>query len=394
MTAQHRKPASWLLALIAISHLFILSGCHRVRYNETIGMLLTSGVVDPYSRQIGMRLVDSETEKPLEAVTVRILSTDAPLTLQTDATGRMDIPVHPGYLIENPWIQHDAGGSVKLVFSFTASMNTRDSTTRHVDVKGMSRAKNKQASILFPPGAMEKTRQTFTSLGKQYKLLAQTFEVRPVPWTVVLLTEKDEGVSYIVPQHAELPHAWAYSYAELNSGKFLRSNTHEWAEVTIENWLQLHDSDEMGRNRIIVDGLAEYAAFLAAGPDPKDAEQLRKFADAGTTVVDLTAEFRSIRMRSDDLEGPLIDEMRTFIKQRGFPAGYPLSFVFWYELNQTHGEDLPKRFLTRIHKEDNRDFENCIAVLEELTGEEDLAQRLLRADVSHAIEVLDSLADK
>ena len=76
------------------------------------------------------------------------------------------------------------------------------------------------------------------------------------------------------------------------------------------------------------------------------------------------------------------------MRRHGFPAGYGLSFVFWHELCEEHGSDVPLRFLRRLQSEEGRDTKAAVAALEEITGEKDIWMRLKQADVDRAIEVI------
>lgn len=76
-------------------------------------------------------------------------------------------------------------------------------------------------------------------------------------------------------------------------------------------------------------------------------------------------------------------------------AGYAVAFHFWEQLAQQHGRDLPKRFLQSLAKADsqNRRFENCLAILEQLTGETRLRNRIA-ADLSQTLDFLKTLSAK
>ncbi len=103
----------------------------------------------------------------------------APYQTHTDADGRFDLPVHPGYLIENPWLRHDAGKRVTLGFSVTVSMKKKDTQTRLVDVSGLSKFGNKIVTILFTPGELERAEQARALLNTQYITLGEAFGMAP-----------------------------------------------------------------------------------------------------------------------------------------------------------------------------------------------------------------------
>ena len=73
-------------------------------------------------------------------------------------------------------------------------------------------------------------------------------------------------------------------------------------------------------------------------------------------------------------------------------AGYAVAFHFWEQLAQQHGRDLPQRFNQTPAKADpqNRRFEDCLAILEQLTGETLLKNRIAAADLSQTLNFLKS----
>ena len=80
------------------------------------------------------------------------------------------------------------------------------------------------------------------------------------------------------------------------------------------------------------------------------------------------------------------------LESRGFAAGYPLSFVFWYELCEEHGAGLPAIFVERLGSEERRTTDAAVRLIEEIAGCHGILARLTKADVNHAIELLESLS--
>ena len=77
-------------------------------------------------------------------------------------------------------------------------------------------------------------------------------------------------------------------------------------------------------------------------------------------------------------------------------AGYAVAFHFWEQLAQQHGRDLPQRFNQTPAKADpqNRRFEDCLALLVQLTGETRLRNRIAAADLSQTLTFLKTLSAK
>ena len=209
-------------------------------------------------------------------------------------------------------------------------------------------------------------------------------------------------------------------------------NLHEWAELSLaQKEIRLHRSDAKGRNRFFADGLAEYAAFhyqngKASFTGKSSLERLLRY---GIRHIDLTWHFRTTNwenIRASGKTRPLrpsspprktppptarlfrdirmagYDEMlkHDFFKESILGsvrnAGYAVAFHFWEQLAQQHGRDLPKRFLQSLAKADpqNRRFEDCLALLEQLTGETRLRNRIAAADIFKTLAFLKTLSAK
>lgn len=209
-------------------------------------------------------------------------------------------------------------------------------------------------------------------------------------------------------------------------------NLHEWAELSlVQEELRLHRSDAKGRNRFFADGLAEYTAFhyLNGRTAFSGKDNLERLLRYGIRHIDFTWHFRTTNwenIRADrknrlprqslarrktplptarlfqDIQQAGYEEML----QHGFfkesilgsvrTAGYAVAFHFWEQLARQHGRDLPKRFLQSLAKADpqNRRFEDCLALLEQLTGETLLRNRIAAADLSQTLAFLTTLPEK
>ncbi len=371
--------------------LAVLGGCHRVRYNAVLDPLVSSGILDEQEEAIKLRFTEIDSTAPVADMELKILSRHKPRSLFTDEQGYLELPVDPVYREENPYLKHMAGRKVTLQFGTTMSFNPKSdgsSEFEHIDltdkeVRGIDRVK-----VIFDKPNEAFAHRAFEKMKRHFRAVTEVTSMPPMPWGVVVVPEKKKGMAYVVNQRPDLPYTWSYDLDEIDSGKFDWTNTHEWTESTIGRHLPLHKLDREGRNRIFVDGLADYAAFRVAPIRPSYARLLEKMIEEGVVTVDLTQRFRSMRLKGDDLEENWLQRL---MDEQAFPAGYPLSFVFWHDLITAHGEDLPKRFLLELRDREDRDFDACIAVLESLTGETGLADRLRRADVQHAIDVIEKI---
>ena len=210
-------------------------------------------------------------------------------------------------------------------------------------------------------------------------------------------------------------------------------NLHEWAELSLtQKEIRLHRSDAKGRNRFFADGLAEYAAFhyyLNGNSAFSRKGSLERLLRYGIQHINFTWHFRTTnweniranrknRLPRQSLARrktpPPSDSIFQNIQQAGYEemlqhdffqesilasvrmAGYPVAFHFWEQLAQQHGRDLPKRFLQSLAKADpkNRRFEDCLALLEQLTGETLLRNRIIAADLSQTLAFLKTLPAK
>ena len=209
-------------------------------------------------------------------------------------------------------------------------------------------------------------------------------------------------------------------------------NLHEWAELSlVQEELRLHRSDAKGRNRFFADGLAEYAAFhylngRTAFSGKGNLERLLRY---GIRRIDFTWHFRTTNWENiranwknrlprqslarrktppptarlfQDIQQAGYEEMlqHVFFKESILgsvrAAGYAVAFHFWEQLAQRHGRDLPKRFLQSLAKADpqNRRFEDCLVLLEQLTGETLMRSRIAAADLSQTLAFLKTLPEK
>ena len=188
-------------------------------------------------------------------------------------------------------------------------------------------------------------------------------------------TKLKENVGYWVSSHTHPYSIWVYEQKDLSDGRFDGTNTHEWIESLLGHELDLHSADKKGRNRIFLDGLPDYGDYLVTGT-VDGIDNVKKLSDQGIIEIDLTKKFTSVRLRGkgafsfDQILGD------GELEQRYHIAGYALSCLFWIELCEKHGDDLPRRFCSTLKEQRKRDFPSCIKILEKLTGESDLRERL------------------
>lgn len=365
-----------------------LLGCHRVYYNQIVGTAVQTGFVDPHARTITLQLEDWETNEPLPDVRVWIDSDETWFEGVTNAEGYVTLPLHPLLFINNPRLRHDTDRRVRLSFRGTMSLTLGEHTPpRYVSPDGLARVSNDAAELFVASDQREAARAVFRRLGEHHDAVAETLGLRPVPWSVILITgDPDHKGGYTTATLDNGRTPWIYTWAEIDSGRFDNVNPHEWAESTIGHALSLHDADPHGRNRVFIDGLAELAAFRLTG-ETREGDLLALDELAGEAAIDLPARFRSITDR-----GSLsVEKIRDLLNERGFAPGYPLALAFWLELtNDGRNADLPQRFCAALLDQPNRDFDACIALLERLSGRAGLADRLQHFPVAEARERLAS----
>jgi len=274
---------------------------------------------------------------------------------------------------------------VALSFLSTLQVRTAHRKAEYTSPEGKAVIGTDRFRVWYPHGCEADAKAAAKLLSEQQELIAKVTGLRPTQWGIIVVPEKRKDTRYVVSETGTGFFVWCYSKAEIAGGRFAKVNIHEWTENTIDHHLQLHRADR--RNRFICDGLAEYAAFRHAGIGKNYAAALEALHKTNIRSVNLFKKFRSVRVRDPwGLSG--FDQA---LEDRGFPAGYPLSFAFWHQLCEEQGHDLPLRFLRLLRQKQKRDVGAAIGILEDMTHSSDIRKRLKSADVHKAIETIGRL---
>ena len=374
-----------------------LAGCSSHRhYRDVVGTVQRMGVLDPGAKTLPLQLVDPEDDSPLSGIRVSILSRKYPFDLESDSNGIIQLPLLEDLKKENPRIVIHREGRTTLVCSGTAALRSGNRQAEYVTLDDKEVITTEKFHIYYGKECECEAALARQRLERQYEKIQEITGLAPVKWGVVIIPQQDETKNYIVPRQKLEFRVWCYSKAEIHDGTFARFNAHEWTELTIETNLHLGDTDV--RNRFIHDGLSEYVQFKDCGLDEGDIELLEDLRKKGVSVVNLLKEFRSLRSSGFGSLHFVPGDLRPYrdfqeiLKARGYPPGYPLSFVFWYNLCEEYGPGLPAEFLRRLKREQKPTADVAVRVLEEITGSRDIMDRLKRADVNAAIQVLQSLS--
>lgn len=390
-----------LLAACAVL-LTALAGCSsHGHYRDVVSFARGTGALESGVKTLPLRLVDPEDASPLAGIRVSILSRKYPFDLESDSDGIIQFPLLEDLVKENPRIVIHREGRTGLVSSRTGHVRIGNLQAEYVTLHDKEVIATEEFHIYYCKECEGEAAIARHHLERQYETIRDITGLAPVKWGVVIMREKDEAKNYFVPQQKGFP-VWCYSMAQIHNGIFARVNAHEWTEYTLETNLHLREADV--RNRFIHDGLSEYVAFRCSGLHEEAhewaLERLEKLRSKGVNVVNLLKQFRSLYF--DVYQFGFLyfvrGELRPYwsyqeiSRARGFPPGYPLSFVFWYNLCEEYGPGLPAEFLRRLSREEKPTADVAVRVLEEITGSRDIMDRLKRADVNAAIQVLQSLS--
>jgi len=323
----------------------------------------------------------SRTGKPAANVRIRILASAGPIELPADSRGNLRFPVSQRLFSEDPavvgYIPQVVALSTGLSagfragsFGLTALRPARERAGEvFVETRGKQEIAADSLSVWYPPECADYAQRVLSTLEKQREFVRAFTGLEPLKWGVILLPELLSDSTYLVRQRDRDRCAWVYSVDELKSGFFAEINAHEWVDATISFQRNLRC-----RSLFISEGLAEYARFLNKGKRWPPAKGLLTLRDDGVKYVNLIDQFTR-RTSPRHLER----------------ACYDVSFAFWYTLCKKHGDTLPSMFLTRLRDAGKYRTDTAIKILEDLTGDTNVRARLEKADVSEAIDLINSL---
>ncbi len=383
MTSSHARKA--LIGLLTCALLAASAGCRQGRYQRALRAVRGSGLLEPDADHFSITLLDKRDGSPVADTQVTLVLGSRTWELTTSSAGVLRLPITPELEDGNPRVRIDHDGPLIARFTWTAKFGSENTATAVLSTDGMPAIDGKRCRVYYEPGTDGHARKAADQAERQWRLVTETTGLEPVEWAVFVFAEKDEDTNYIVPRAEDGLQVWAYCRAEIDSGHFARFNAHEWTEQTLVRRLALGDADS--RNRFISDGLAEYVAFLSGGMEEGYESQLAKLRERGVEDVDLLKRFRHVSGR-----GPVGPErLAEILEEQGYPAGYALSFVFWYQLCEEHSPEFPATFLGKLAEQPKRNSKAAIRLIEEITGRDDIRRRLRRANVAEAIGVIEKL---
>lgn len=354
-------------------------GCHSIRYSSLVGKVRKVLVLPPGTESISGRLTNRKTGEPAEGVRVTVLTKGEPLVLVSDADGIVKLPIRDDLEAENPRIRIEKKYKGKLTVQFGArghGWGFASSQLILVNADGREKIDGEGYSIWYSPGMEAQAERASKWLSHAREVIIGVSGLEPAAYGVVLLPEEKEGTMHAISLFGFGAPTFGFNPDQVDSPAFKDINVHKWTKTTLGDRLDFDGND--AANGFVIDGLAEYTAFIATGEYRSNLKLIEDMLAYGTSHVNLLKRFRHMR-------GDSIDEM---FEKQGFPPGYPLSFVFWYNLCEAYGEDLPARFVAEMKPLEKRDTKAAITVLEKLTGRKDIRRQLENADVAKAIDTL------
>ena len=347
---------------------------------------LDMGLVAPDAEFIPMKMKGGGEGKML------IRSKTKPLEINSLPGGIFKIPVDEHYRKENPIVRVRPRSA--LEFTATAHFDgAKGAAKRYVKIDRMEATQSGNVTAFYD--AKDKAR-ALRFLKRSHTHAAMVRAVtgfEPDQWGIVTVSRFERNKTYVVSGHTHPFSVWLYEAEDFTDGGFDGTNTHEWIESTIGTELNLHNADSKGRNRILVDGLADYGQYVLNGV-VDNIISLKRLQKMGVEELNLPEKFQSIRLKElskFDFSKIMGDGHRA---KQEVSAGYALSCLFWIQLCEKHGKDLPLRFCQEMKSRKKRDFESCLSVLERLTGEKDLFGRLSRMNVKESIRLLQGYTKK
>ena len=364
----------------------VLSGCKHgpltPRYRDFVGPL--THVVEPNGTGVTCQLSTPTGAIPPTGPKIEIMARAGSIVLQSDEAGKLTFPWSDGLLKENPPVHKLYQGRLNYQITFTASGVTDQSASTSLSVLGKPLVEGIGGRVWHPPDAVAAAEDALAKLEAQAQYIQDQLGLAPVPWGLNLISERPADTHIVTAQDHLGWSIWSYSTDQVRTGEFAWVNVHEWTEATLEAHLQLADADKARRNRVWVDGLAEYMAARFTGRlEATYGHPLEELLAEGQTVINLPAAFRSMRASgTGDLD------FKKLLRQGGFPPGYALSYSFWERLCSEYGRELPGQFVGRLRKEQKRDFATCTRILEQLAPGARVQTRLRRLSVADALTLI------
>ncbi len=353
-------------------------------YLMFVGPFLQAGIIGPGTKEVAYQLSTEDGKTPPAGPKLEILFSKGTIVIESDREGIIRLPYSLELVEENPTVRKRYKEVLSFEVWLTGSFKSDSSKNVELSYKNKPSIESENIRIWYPADHHQKAKKLMPKLEKQRDFIQKQLGLEPMPWGINLIETKDPKVNDITIQEFPRWITWSYSLNEMNKIKFVQTNIHEWTEATLDRRLGLHHADSEGRNRFILDGLADYLKIRYTKKVRKDyMGMLEPLLEKNEIQVNLIESFKSLHFSMTPTDGPI---RKQIIKHSWLP-GYPLSFVFWERLCREHGRDLPKKFIQSIQKKSKRDFESCIESLEKIIGEP-IRSQLENVDVKSAMDLI------
>ena len=411
----------------------LLAGCANTpeRYNDIVRQIDQSMMVDrvlPISDcEWYVNGITPDGEPVVSKDILGIEANSGRIVLRANEYGQIPFPIRAEWRRENPRVRFLSESRIELRTLAAVFTHSNVGDGPIYNVHNPLDNETYEASgfvVYYPAGKLEAAEISAKELRKQQAFISEQLGVDQPAISVNLVGGRDLAMlqkrqQFIPPSQMTLqpnPSQLAFSFllGWNKNPSAIHFNVHEWTELNLirNSKIRLHQSDREGRNRIIVDGLAEYIAFRYLGGVPVERfrqDALEDLLRVGVGRADMTRCFRSIQSGTADSEldgrmhgdlelagyGELLNHVpfRRHVLDLLELAGYAVGLHFWERLAREYGEDLPRRFIQSVieAEPEDCDFEGCLAILETLTGKRQLEALITNADMAETLAFFNAL---
>ena len=331
-------------------------------------------------KEFPVSLVERESGRPASFAHLILETEPEPTVLKSNKHGQVVVPVSSTLLRMNPLIRAESDNEemIDTVVSLTATIHGKIERVELSSAPELQKVGTEQVAVFFRPEDSGLANQVRAELIRARRELKTMLGMEPQRWAVIVGPKREQDVLYMTVPATGYDSTWICFREEWVTGEFLRTNIHEWAESTIESNLSLYSDP---RNRYIGDGLAELAAWKIAGLPDDYQQRLSPQAVGNRETIDLLSEFQAVPGSAFHLR-----RFDRGIAKHGFSPGYALSFAFWHRLRSEEGRSFPSKFLRAWKTNRPATAEAGIALLEQISGNDELSARIHKASVSEARE--------
>ncbi|MCB1229568.1 MAG: hypothetical protein KDN19_04850 [Verrucomicrobiae bacterium] len=329
-------------------------------------------------------LVDSGTGEPVSGAKFIVETEPEPISLEGDRIGQVLVPVKSELFKRDPPLRIEPDGvSVQARFNMEMEGHVRSVQLR--SASEMECVGDSRVAVFFEGDDERYAHEVLLELRRARRIVGDTLGLEPITWAVIVEShEQEKGILYLTIPAVGYDSTWRCFREEWTSGEFMDVNVHEWTESTLTSRISTLYDDP--RNRFIGDGLAEFATWKACGLLEDYGERLSIEQLGDRQTVDLLSEFRVI-------PGKILSRRKLDrgVAKYGFSPGYALAFAFWHELVEQYGADLPARLVEQLAEKPKVGADEALVLLEELTGDESIRDRVRSVDVAAARERIERL---